>query len=443
MPAVGSYTRLASTVRQSPSGKALLDSPHVIAEQRKTTAERRARVYIGYIVEFVARILAGVCLEHGRSVTGALDLSRNRLFTLATTPNGRRWILGTQRGPSQKRAVEFSLVLLGNGWGFGDIVRDGMKTVEQMMAQRVYERLMELLREVEIAREISDGELTLLDPRLSLDVSYVLPAEGTHRKAAVALGLLAAHHTTEDAQRFFKKRAPERHGVLGFDLWLGDAGRKIPWYRPFGPPAEDDPHLMESVPVAPPVVAPPVAPVTSVLPMMPVAPVMPAAPMMPVMPPMPAAPMPMMPVAPPMSVAPAMPAAVPLESVVWSFVQQWPQVAMAAAQAGTTPTDYASRQLWSYVVTAATQQGSSPERLLAAQRWQQIAAQCLVPGVSAEQSAWMQQQQVQAISTAAAQRGVTPEALLAQQRWEQLVGQLPAAAPVPVPGVIPFPFGGS
>jgi hypothetical protein len=95
------------------------------------------------------------------------------------------------------------------------------------------------------------------------------------------------------------------------------------------------------------------------------------------------------------------------------------------------------------VVTAATQQGSSPERLLAAQRWQQIAAQCLVPGVSAEQSAWMQQQQVQAISTAAAQRGVTPEALLAQQRWEQLVGQLPAAAPVPVPGVIPFPFGGS
>jgi len=403
MPAVGSYTRLASTVRQSPSGKALLDSPHVIAEQRKTTAERRARVYIGYIVELVARVLAGVCLEHGRSVTGAIDLSHNRLFTLATTPNGRRWILGTQRGPAQKRAVEFSLVLLGNGWGFGDIVRDGMKTVEQMMAQRVYERLMELVRGVEIAREIGDGELTLLDPRLSIDVSYVLPAEGTHRKAAVALGLLAAHHTSEDAQRFFKKRAPERHGVLGFDLWLGDAGRKIPWYRPFGPPAEDDPHLMEHVPVAAPVVA------------LPAAPVMPA--------------------------APVVPAAVPLESVVWSFVQQWPQLAMAAAQAGTTPTDYASRQLWSYVATMAAQQGSTPERLLASQRWQQIAAQCLVPGVSPEQSAWMQQQQVQAISTAAAQRGVTPEALLAQQRWEQLVGQLPAAAPAP--GVMPFPFGGT
>jgi len=263
MPALSSYTRLASTVRQSTSGKALLDSPHVIAEQRKTTAERRARVYIGYIVEFVARVLAGVCLEHGRSVHGAIDLSRNRLFTLATTPNGKRWILGTQRGPTQKRTVEFSLVLLGNGWGFGDIVRDGMKTVEQMMAQRVYERLMELLRGSDAAPWITDGDISLLDPRLNIEVSYVLPTEGTHRKAAVALGLLGAHHTTEDAQRFFKKRSPERHGVLGFDLWLGDAARKIPWYRPFGPPPEDDPHLMEHVPAnvpTPPTAPPPPCP---------------------------------------------------------------------------------------------------------------------------------------------------------------------------------------
>ena len=452
MPAVSSYTRLASTVRQSTSGKALLDSPHVIAEQRKTTAECRARVYIGYIVEFVARILAGVCLEHGRSTSGAVDLSRNRLFTLASTPNGKRWILGTQRGPAQKRAVEFSLVLLGNGWGFGDIVRDGMKTVEQMMAQRVFERLMELLRATDVAPLVTDGDVSLLDPRLAIDVSYVLPAEGTHRKAAVALGLLGAHHTTEDAQRFFKKRAPERHGVLGFDLWLGDAGRKVPWYRPFGPTAEDDPHLMEQVPVAPPAAPPapampvmpapmaamPVMPATaSVMPAMaPMMPVMPAAPMMPPMP----APMPAMPAPMP---APVMPAVVPLETVVWSFVQQWPQVAMAAAQAGTTPNDYAARQLWAYVASAAAQQAVTPERLLATQRWQQIAAQCMVPGAPPEQTAWMQQQQVQAVTAAAAQRGVTPEALLAQQRWEGLVAQLPAAVAAPAPGVMPFPFGNS
>ena len=47
-------------------------------------------------------------------------------------------------------------------------------------------------------------------PRLTLDVSFVLPPEGTHRKAAVALGLLGTHHATEDAARFFKKRSVER-----------------------------------------------------------------------------------------------------------------------------------------------------------------------------------------------------------------------------------------
>lgn len=444
MPAMSSYTRLASVVRQSPSGKALLDSPHVISESRKATAERRARVYIGYIVEFVARILAGVCLEHGRTASGAIDLSRNRLFTLASTGNSRRWILGTQKGPSQKRTVEFSLVLLGNGWGFGDIVRDGMKTVEQMMAQRVYERLKQLLEESEVAKEITDGELSLLDPRLAIDVSFVLPAEGTHRKAAVALGLLGAHNTTEDAQRFFKKRAPERHGVLGFDLWLGDASRRVPWYRPFGPPAEDDPHLMENVPqpatspasVAPPQSAPaaPAAPPHVALPQ-PVAPPFMQATMAAAMPTMGYA-QPAMPQA--YGQMPT-PFAAPLESVVWSMLQQWPQIAAVAAQSAMTPTDYASRQLWSYVATTAAQQGQTPERMLATQRWQQIAAQCMVPGMAPEHSAWMQQQQMQTVAMTAAQRGVTPEALLAQQRWEQLVAQL-QPQPAAFGGAMPFPF---
>lgn len=465
MPSMSSYTRLAGVVRQSSSGKALLESPHVIAEARKSTAERRARVYIGYIVEFVARILAGVCLEHGRTANGAIDLSRNRLFTLATVGNQRRWILGTMKGPGQKRTVEFSLVLLGNGWGFGDIVRDGMKTVEQMMAQRVYERLMELLRDTEIAREISDGDYSLLDPRLALDVSYVLPAEGTHRKAAVALGLLGAHHTTEDAQRFFKKRSPERHGVLGFDLWLGDSGRKVPWYRPFGPPAEDDPSQMESVaqppvaapaPVAPPMIpqaAPPMIPQPVAPPPMPVMapPAMPGfAPTVPQQPAWPVA-QPAMP-APPMPAIPAMPAAMPqaammgayampLESVVWAMVQQWPQMMAMAAQSAMTPQDYASRQLWTYVATTAAQQGMTPERLLSTQRWQQVMQQAMVPGMPPEHTAWMQQQQMQSITMGAAQRGLTPEAFLAQQRWEQLVAQLAVPQPMgAAPGVPPFPF---
>jgi hypothetical protein len=443
MPAMSSYTRLASAVRQSTSGKALLESPHVIAEARKATAERRARVYIGYIVEFVARALAGVCLEHGRTADGRIDLSRNRLFTLSVAGTSKRWILGVSKGPAQKRVVEFSLVLLGNGWGFGDIVRDGMKTVEQMMAQRVYERLLELLRASEITREITDGEVGLLDPRLALEVSFVLPAEGTHRKAAVALGLLGAHHTTEDAQRFFKKRAPERHGVLGLDMWLNDSGRTIPWYRPFGPPAEDDPNLMDPAtragsaaavpaPAAQPVAVPAPMPVAMPAPM-PVA--MPA--------PMPVA----MPAPMPVAMPAPMPAAQPaMESYALAIVQQWHQYAALAAQQGMGAAEFAQRTLFQHVTALAGAQGQSAERLLATQRWQQITQSVMMlPGLTAEQVSWMTQQQSQAVALTASQRGLSPEALLASQRWEQLAALLqpPSMFAGAMPGMFPGAFPGA
>ncbi|MBI5518115.1 MAG: hypothetical protein HY909_30370 [Deltaproteobacteria bacterium] len=410
MPAMASYTRLASVVRQSTSGRALLESPNVISENRKSTAERRARVYFGYIVEWVARAVAAVCLEHGRSPEAKVNLSRNRLFTVTGSGADARWILGTSRGPGQKRAVEFSLVLLGNGWGFGDIVRDGMKTVEQMMAMRVYERLQELLKETPVAREITDGDYALLDPRLALEVSYVLPAEGTHRKAAVALGLLGSHHTTEDAQRFFKKRAPERHGVLGFDLWLNDSGRRVPWFRPFGPPAEDDPQLREHPRLAPSTTS------TQVVDKAPTAPPTAAAPA-------PIAPAGMPPGAAPLGVA--SPWSPPLEYLVFQLTQQWPQVLAQAAQQGMSPQEFAGRQLFAQVGAVAASQGLSTEQLLARERWQQVLAQASPPGMPPEYTQWVQQQQAQALAQQAALRGQTVEAFLASQRWEQLSAQLP------------------
>jgi len=442
MPGVGSYTRLASAVRQSQSAKALLESPHVIAEARKATAERRARVFIGYIVEYVARTLAGVCLEHGRTAQGALDLSHNRLFSLSGSGAQRRWILGINKGPQQKRVVEFCLVLLGNGWGFGDIVRDGMKTVEQMMAHRVYERLLELLRETDIAGEISDGEFSLLDPRLTFDISFVLPAEGSHRKAAVALGLLGAHHSTEDAARFFKNRAPERHGVLGFDLWLNDQSRRVPWYRPFGPPAQDDPSQFE---VFVPPAETPAAPV-AVPAMLPLAmPSMPTMPAMPATPAMPAA-MPS-----PMGAFPGF--AMPMEMVAFALVQQWPMLAAQAATMGVTAVEFAQRQLWQQVVTQAAQSGQSPEQMLASQQWQKLMQTMVMPGMTPEQLAWVQNQQMTFVSSQAAQRGQTAQVFLAGQRWEQLTAMLnpppdptPGGLP-PMPGMPPMPgtppFGGT
>ena len=449
MPAMGSYTRLASAVRQSASGKALLESPHVIAETRKATAERRARVYIGYIVELVSRVLAAVCLEHGRAPDGTLDLSRNRLFTLSGSGSGRRWILGANKGPGQRRVVEFSLVLLGNGWGFGDIVRDGMKNVEQMMTQRVYARLMELLREHEdLARSISDGTVHLLDPALTLDLSFVLPPEGTHRKAAVALGLLGTHHATEDAARFFKKRSVERHGVMGFDLWLNDTNRKIPWFRPFGPPAEHDPSQYEQVeplhvtsPVtppgsSPPHVTPPMTPpgfsppnVTSPGMMQPgmMQPGMMGAPQMPGMMP---------------GMGFGMPPMVTPEMLVFQLQQQWGQLAMMAAQTGSQPGPYAQQMLWAQLGNLAMQQGQTVERMLAQQQWQRVVQMAMMtPGLGPEQAAGMQQQQMAAVTAAAQQRGQSPEVFLAQQRWEGLLAMLQPPTMMPGGGgAMPFPF---
>ena len=398
MPAVGSYTRLSSAVRQSVSARSLLESPHVIVEARRATAERRARVFIGYIVEYAARVLAGVCLEHGRTASGALDLSRNRLFSMTGTGAQRRWILGVSRGPEQKRVVEFSLVLLGNGWGFGDLVRDGMKSVEQMMAHRVYERLRALLQETPIAREIGDGDVHLLDPRLAFEVTFVATAEGSHRKAAVALGLLGAHHGTEDASRFFRSRAPERHGVLGFDVWLDDQKRQVPWYRPFGPPAQDDPSLFEPPLAASPVVATPTTPVA----------VPPAAPAGPPLP------------------TPGAPVALPLEMIAFALVQQWGSLAAQAAQAGTSAQDLARRQLWQQIAAQAGLAAQTPERFLAAQQWEKMTRSLAVPGMTPEQSAWMHQQQWSTVAAQAAQRGVSADTWLSMQRWEHLAALLVA-----------------
>jgi len=323
-----------------------------------------------------------------------------------------------------------------------------MKTVEQMMAHRVYERLLELLRETDIAKEIGDGEFNLLSANLAFDISFVLPTEGSHRKAAVALGLLGAHHSTEDAARFFKNRAPERHGVLGLDLWLNDQNRRIPWYRPFGPPAQDDPSQFETfVPVAE---APPVAAVAPAMPAMP--PMTPVAPAMPAMPTMPAVMPP--PVGVPSPMGAAYPGfAMPLEMVAFALVQQWPMLAAQAAASGMAPAEFAQRQLWQQVVTQAAQGGQSPERMLASQQWQKLMQTMVMPGMTPEQLAWVQNQQMTFVSAQAAQRGQTPEGFLAAQRWEQLTAMLtPPPDPTgggfpPMPGIPPMPgmppFGGT
>ncbi len=446
MPDVSSYAQLAGLVRTMASGRQLVTSRNVIQEAREQKAVRRARAYFGYIVEMIARVLAGMCLEHGRTADGRLDLTRNRLFTRVETPS-RRWILGTLKGPASERRIEFELVLLGNGWGFGEIVLDGMATVEQMMAERVRKRLMDLLCDTPIAREIADGEISLvtevngrttLHPSLSIEMSYVMPEEGTHRKSRVARGLLESH----SGETAGGPRTPERHGVLGWDVWLNDSGRRVPWYRPFGLGGEDQREKLREEAAKERAEQQRAKPAQQ--PMMPAQPpMMPAQqPMMPAQQPQPQ-PQPMMPAMPqgqfggvpgmmpgmmpgamPGMMPAMMPSYSPLEGAAMSLRQSWPNIAAMAQQSGMDPKTYCERYLWQVAAQLGASVAKTAAGYLAFEQWQRVTQSMAMSGLSPEQQQWMLAQQWQMVNASAAQRGESPERALAQMRWDAVLSSL-------------------
>lgn len=460
MPDVASYAQLAGLVRSMASGRQLVTSRNVIQEAREQKAVRRARAYFGYIVELIARVLAGMCLEHGRTPDGRIDLTRNRLFTRVETPT-RRWILGTLKGPASERRIEFELILLGNGWGFGEIVLDGMATVEQMMAERVRKRLMDLLSETPVAREISDGEISLVidsngrstvHPSLSIEMSYVMPEEGTHRKSRVARGLLESSAGNAGVAR----RTPERHGVLGWDVWLNDSGRRLPWYRPFGLGGEDDREKLRNeaskeraqqqqqqpahAPAAQPAaaMAMPMAPMQPAMPMQP-QPAQPPA-MQPPMMGMPSPMMGMMPGAMPgMGAMGGMPGMSmmqsfsPLEGAAMSLRQSWPNIAAMAQQSGMDPKNYCERYLWQVATQMGTSMAKTAAGYLAHEQWQRVAQALAMSGLAPEQQQWMLAQQWQMVTATAAQRGESAERALAQMRWDAVLSSLFGAGSYPLP----------
>lgn len=461
MPDVASYAQLAGLVRSMASGRQLVTSRNVIQEAREQKAVRRARAYFGYIVELIARVLAGMCLEHGRTVDGRLDLTKNRLFTRVETPT-RRWILGTLKGPASERRVEFELVLLGNGWGFGEIVLDGMATVEQMMAERVRKRLMDLLCETPVAKEISDGEIslvienngrTMVNPSLSIEMTYVMPEEGTHRKSRVARGLLESSSGNSGVAR----RTPERHGVLGWDVWLNDSGRRLPWYRPFGLGGEDDREKLRNeaskeraqAPQSQPQAAQPASaqpmqamqamqpmqqPMQASQPMMGQSPMMGA--MNPMMGMMPGAMNPMMGQSPMMGAMGGMgmmPSFSPLEGAVMSIRQSWPNIVAMAQQSGMDPKTYCERYLWQVATQMGATVGKNAAGYLAHEQWQRAAQAVAMSGMAPEQQQWMLAQQWQMVSAAAAQQGKTAEQALAQMRWDAVLSSMFGAGSYPLP----------
>lgn len=143
--------QLASRVQRYGSGTEFIDATAIFGPQRVPTARLRAQIFGEAVADYVARTLAGMCLEHGyqKGSEGSpegkrrLNLTRNRLFYL----NGKRWQLGNKI--ENRRQVKFTLFLLGNGWNTVEIaVPEGSnQDVETFFAARVRSRLRGLLKQ--------------------------------------------------------------------------------------------------------------------------------------------------------------------------------------------------------------------------------------------------------------------------------------------------------
>ncbi len=227
----GDYTTLAAQVRNFPNGRALLRAQSLFKPNRVDVARKRAAVYGQAVADYVARLLAGVCLEHGYQHGGgagagrALNLSRNRLFL---HHNGR-WQLGEDHAGG--RRVLFTLMLLGNGWNTVEVaLREGMgMTLEDHFGTLVRQRLQQILRaEGALAARIGDGGVTLADLEFHVECpSIVGTGEGKvlHRKAAVASSLVTPKKTSSDTK-------DHRRGVVGLEVNVN--GRVVPWHRAWG-----------------------------------------------------------------------------------------------------------------------------------------------------------------------------------------------------------------
>lgn len=233
------YAQLASRIRRYGSGTEFIEAPSVFGPQRLQTARLRAQVFGEAVADYVARTLAGMCLEHGfqrgterrPEAQRRLNLTRNRLLYW----NGKAWQLGG--GSADQRRVKFTLFLLGNGWNTVEIaVPEGSKQdVETFFAARVRSRLRALIKQEEAtARRISDGEKCLMDVDFVIECPRVLDLV-KHRKAVVATEVLKQKSGAGAGGREM------RRGVMGLELTLG--GRRIEWYRPFGPPQLGDANL--------------------------------------------------------------------------------------------------------------------------------------------------------------------------------------------------------
>ncbi len=190
-----SLDTLRRRVREAKLAKDVLGDPTLFNSAYARVVQTRTRHFYGYLIEYVARIIAA----------GFLD---QRFRDNPSEP-------GPPRFPGQ---ISISFFFLGNGWGFASLF--GAKPTQDI-ARQIFDRVFELVEQESspYGEEVKKG-------LSAVEVSYEVGQlrDVPHSKAAVALGLLSdgAHRAGHESKEFL------RGSVLGITTKVD--GRQVPWF---------------------------------------------------------------------------------------------------------------------------------------------------------------------------------------------------------------------
>lgn len=198
---------LRRMIRESADIRDVFTSPKIINSARQQLAEQRIRMFFGYLVEYIARIiLSPACADTFRDMGG---LKRE-------VPDPFR----------------VQIVVMGNGWGFANLVdgRGVSKMVQSMVTRRVDK----------IAKDLKGEPFKLPD----VIVEVRKPEGLAHPKAAVAFGVLKALSSVQPRKRSNEDESPIRR-IVGITTMIG--GRKIPWHAEVSGHGEEAPRGEDDV----------------------------------------------------------------------------------------------------------------------------------------------------------------------------------------------------
>ena len=190
---------LRRRVRESRSANDVLGDPILFNQLQNGVRHNRTVHFYGYLVEYVARLLAAGFLDQRFKVENAA---------------------GEREFPKQ---MKIALFLLGNGWRFHALLSDEYKT---SLANDIWKRLMDLLKG-EKSVYADEIRKSIAGIRLSQKAEEL--KDVPHEKAAVAMGLLKAGGRVVE-------KDPDRHartrGILGWTTRV-DGTREIPWFATY------------------------------------------------------------------------------------------------------------------------------------------------------------------------------------------------------------------